>query len=157
MAIKGLNMLLKRLVWFLHLLNLMKIFHLSALSKEKRSQLIDAKRIRHSPAASPTHGDTDDESVDDNVTTAQVCHSVWYITGTSKKKKQINVMVENNIPDFNYFTWYNPFCHIALSAAKACYLFFYRQLRICTEHYYVSLRDLMFSITLVFWESLEYL
>jgi len=43
-----------------------------ALSKEKRSQLLDAKRIRHSPAASPTHGDTDDESTDDNVSLVQV-------------------------------------------------------------------------------------
>ena len=49
-----------------------------AMSKEKRSQLIDAKRIRHSPAASPTHGDTDDESVDETVTIAQVIVHLIY-------------------------------------------------------------------------------
>ncbi|XP_067934670.1 uncharacterized protein [Watersipora subatra] len=42
------------------------------LSKDKRAQLLDAKRVRHSPAASPTHGDTDDESIDDGVSIEQV-------------------------------------------------------------------------------------
>ena len=43
-----------------------------AISKEKRSQLLDAKRIRHSPAASPSRADTDDEAVEEEVTIPQV-------------------------------------------------------------------------------------
>lgn len=38
-------------------------FSSEVLSKEKRSQLLDAKRVRHSPAASPSH--ESEENLDD--------------------------------------------------------------------------------------------